>query len=648
MEHDKCWLEKKGINTRGIKTYYLSLSIDSGEPIQGVIEEELAYFFDGVSRVFEREEASLIIELNRYNKEIADTDGFCICTEDEKLYIRAHTVEGLLYGVFDFILMNNAGKIVDKIEKPAYEIRMINHWDNLDGTVERGYAGRSIFFEADEFIKDKAQIKTYIRLLASTGINTVCINNVNVHYKETFFTRGALLEEVGAFARLCDGYAIQVYLCVNFAAPVTMGELETADPLDARVIEWWEKEVEGIYDEIPNFGGFVVKADSEGREGPFTYGRTHTDGANMLARVLKPHEGLVFWRCFVYNCQQDWRDRKTDRAKAAYEHFMPLDGEFDENVILQIKHGPMDFQVREPVSPLFGALQQTKMAMEFQIAHEYTGQAQHIFYLPTMWEEILQFDTYTREVGSRVNQVIDVITAVVNVGRDYHLTGHKFSQANLYAYGKLTWNPKASAENLAKAWVDYSFDISDDAKAIIVQMLLSSARTYENYTAPLGLGWMVENLQHYMVDVNAAEYREYGTYHFSDRNGLGVDRTIKTGSGYARQYADQNFEKYNNLATCPDELLLFFHHVPYDYVLHSGKTVIAHIYDTHFEGVEQVKVYQKQWEALKSEVDERTYHNVKERLSEQLRSATDWRDHINTYYYRFSGVEDEKGRLIYR
>jgi alpha-glucuronidase len=432
--------------------------------------------------------------------------------------------------------------------------------------------------------------------------------------------------------------------------------LETADPLDEKVREFWKKTADLIYEHIPYFGGFVVKADSENRPGPFTYNRTHADGANMLAEALKPHGGLVFWRCFVYNNHQDWRDRKTDRARAAYDHFEPMDGEFAENVVLQIKNGPMDFQVREAVSPLFGALKNTNQALEFQIAQEYTGQQKHICYLVPLWKEVLEFDTYATGEGSTVQEVLteyptnptsNGIVAVVNTGMDKNWTGHKLAQANLFGYGRLIWDATLSPEEIVEEWISATYQLSNEGKETLKEILLSSWETYEKYTSPLGLGWMVQPGHHYGPSPEGYEYDMWGTYHYTNRNGTGVDRTLATGTGYARQYYDQNFEKYENIETCPEELLLFFHHVSYDYKLKNGKTLIQHIYDTHFEGYEKVVEYQEKWEKLKSEVDEESYQNVKERLEEQLRSAREWRDQINTYYYRHSGVEDEKGRTIY-
>src|SRR5690606_20931534 len=336
----------------------------------------------------------------------------------------------------------------------------------------------------------------------------------------------------------------------------------------------------------PDFGGFVVKADSENRPGPFTYGRDHADGANMLATALQPYGGLVLWRCFVYDCHQDWRDRSTDRARAAYDHFKPLDGRFMDNVILQIKNGPMDFQVREPVSPLFGAMPNTNAVMEFQITQEYTGQQRHVCYLIPQWKEVLDFDTKVKGDGSTVKEIAagnihpykySGIAAVTNIGDDDNWTGHHLAQANLYGYGRLLWNPELSSEEIAAEWAQLTFSSSTDVQQLLIDFLMESWSIYEKYTSPLGVGWMVTPHYHYGPDIDGYEYSKWGTYHFADNKGIGVNRTVASGTGYTSQYEPEHAARYESLDTCPDELLLFFHHVPYTHVLHSGKTVIQHI-----------------------------------------------------------------------
>lgn len=582
-------------------------------------------------------------------------------TKDEQSYlaIAGASEQAVLYGVFHLLRLMAQGESIDAIslsEQPKYNLRMINHWDNMDGSIERGYAGRSIFFNKNELLADSPRIVDYARLMASIGINGMTINNVNVHRPETFLITEKLLPQVAKFAAVFRSYGIKLFLCVNYAATIELGEVETADPLDARVKEWWKQKAKEVYAAIPDFGGFVVKADSENRPGPFTYGRDHADGANMLGEALKPFGGLVFWRCFVYNCHQDWRDRSTDRARAAYDHFKPLDGRFLDNVILQIKNGPMDFQVREPVSPLFGAMPNTNAVMEFQITQEYTGQQRHVCYLIPQWKEVLEFDTKVKGEGSTVKEIAagnihpythSGITAVTNIGDDANWTGHHLAQSNLYGYGRLLWNPDLSSEDIAAEWARLTFSESALVQQMLVDFLMESWSIYESYTSPLGVGWMVTPHYHYGPDIDGYEYSKWGTYHFADHKGIGVNRTVASGTGYTSQYQPDIAAVYENLETCPDELLLFFHHVPYTHVLHSGKTVIQHIYDTHFQGVERVEYWISRWQQLEGEVDAERYNHILGRLQHQLENSKDWRDIINTYFYRKSGIADEQGRTIY-
>ncbi len=522
-----------------------------------------------------------------------------------RIYIAGKNSTNTLYGVFHFLRLLQMKEDIHHlsiVEHSNNSLRMINHWDNMDGSVERGYAGRSIFFHNGRFLNNSNRVKDYARLLSSVGINAISINNVNVHQTETKLITDEFLPELSEVASIFRTYGVKTFLSINYASPIEIGGLPTADPLDSKVKQWWSNITHRIYQFIPDFGGFIVKADSEFRPGPFTYGRSHADGANMLAEALEPFGGIVIWRCFVYNCQQDWRDRKTDRAKAVYDHFKPLDGQFHDNVILQIKNGPMDFQVREPVSPLFGAMPRTNQMMEVQITQEYTGQQKHLCYLVPQWKEVLEFDTYAKGKGSEVKKVINGslfnyrysgMAGVSNIGDEPNWTGHTLAQANLYGFGRLAWNPSLSADEITKEWIIQTFGDDPQVIQLISDMLLSSWRIYENYTSPLGIGWMVNPGHHYGPNVDGYEYSHWGTYHYADRYGIGVDRTTLSGTGYASQYFPENATIYESLEDCPDELLLFFHHVPYSHRLKSGKTVIQHIYDTHFEGVEQAKQLKK-------------------------------------------------------
>lgn len=587
-------------------------------------------------------------------------DGYTIYAEESgPIRIVAASDNGVLYGIYHLLRLLQTGQSIEKVlirESSVNGLRMLDHWDNMDGTIERGYAGNSIFFEDNRFVADMTRISDYARLLASVGINAVAINNVNVHREETKLITEQFLPDVAKVAELFGAYGIRLYLSVNYASTIEIGRLDTADPLHPDVAAWWSAKAEEIYRFVPTFGGFVVKADSEFRPGPFTYGRNHADGANMLADALAPFGGNVIWRCFVYNCLQDWRDRSTDRARAAYDHFKPLDGQFRDNVLLQIKNGPMDFQVREPVSPLFGGLAETNQLLELQITQEYTGQQRHLCYLVPQWKEVLEFDTFARGEGSTVasaasgalfGRKLGGIAAVSNVGNDDCWTGHPLAGANLYGFARLAWNPSLGADEIAAEWTAMTFENDPELNRTITEMLLDSLSIYESYTAPLGVGWMVNPNHHYGPNVDGYEYSKWGTYHFADCKGIGVDRTVRSGTGYSGQYTTRQFEKYESLEQCPDELLLFFHHVPYTHILHSGKTVIQHIYDTRFEGAERAALLVTRWESIKADVNEEIYKLVWERLGEQAEHAKEWRDMLNTYFYRKSDIADSHGRTIY-
>jgi alpha-glucuronidase len=582
----------------------------------------------------------------------AGEQGYVLSRANEVTTVLAETPAGLLYGFFHVVRLGEdafAGDFPASLHRPVHTRRMLDHWDNVDrhavmGQVERGYSGDSIFWQDGVPLRDATRVRAYARLIAATGINAVAVNNVNVHATEAHLLTDRLAEVVW-LADSYRPYGIRVHLSVSFNAPISVGGLATADPLDPTVAAWWASVTASVYAAIPDFGGYVVKADSEGQPGPFGYGRSHADGANVLAEALAPYGGVVHWRAFVYNHRQDWRDRSTDRARAAYDHFAPLDGEFRDNVILQVKYGPIDFQTREPVSPVIAAMTRTRVATELQVTQEYTGQQKHVCYLGPQWSEILAFPLASAPVSALST---GGLVAVSNVGDDEYWTGHPLAQANLYAFGRLAWDPSLPPSLILDEWISLTFPGAPDAlRAVLHAMMDESWRTYELYTAPLGIGFMVRPHYHYGPDVDGYEYTPWGTYHFADRDGIGVDRTQATGTGFTGQYAAPWSSIYESLDTCPDDLLLFFHHVPYGHVLRSGTTVIQHIYDTHFDGVERAAALRPLWEAVAGLVDPQLHARVASRLDEQLRSATEWRDQINTYFYRKSGIPDEQGRTIY-
>ena len=673
MSYTKCWLDYKPLAKDKIRPCYLNpVLLASGEIAQTIAKEYQtamdAMLGETVEISYEvLEEPSVFMQVqkeyefpeekrNGQSKEVLD-QAFAVYEEEESIVITGRTETALLQGVFAFLRMVTLDNIFQKMPYyciPSMPLRMMNHWDDMNGSIERGYSGRSFFYD-DYKILYNDRTEMYARLMASIGINAIVINNVNVHEKETYLITDVYLKQVKQYTDLFARYGIQLFMSVNFAAPMELGDIPVSDPLDPQVIAWWEKAVAHVYEVIPNFGGFLVKADSEGRPGPFTYGRTHADGANMLAKVLKPYGGTVVWRCFVYNCGQDWRDKKTDRARAAYDHFMELDGTFDDNVILQIKNGPMDFQVREPVSPLFGGLKKTNMMLEVQIAQEYTGQQIDLCYLIPMWKEILAFDTYGDGEGTTVEKVVSGhaydqihcgMAGVINTGDDENWTGNDLAAANLYGFGRLAMDTTLTAEEIAEEWSRLSLADDKEVTDVVVPMLCGSWATYEKYNAPLGIGWMVTPHYHYGPDVDGYEYDRWGTYHRADLHGIGVDRTME-GTGYVSQYNEPWRSIYADTEKCPEELLLFFHHIPYTYMLKTGKTLIQHIYDTHFEGVEEVEAMQKAWQGLKGKVEDRAFDCVAERFERQLVNAKEWRDRVNTYFYRKCGIGDEKNRKIY-
>ncbi len=391
----------------------------------------------------------------------------------------------------------------------------------------------------------------------------------------------------------------------------------------------------------------MIKADSEFRDGPSAFGRTQADGANTIAAALKPYNGVVFWRCFIYNCRQDWRDHSIDRPKAAYDTFLPLDGKFDDNVILQIKFGPVDFQVREPVSPLFSGLNTTKEAIEYQITQEYTGHQIDMYASIMQWAEVNATPAHNgRTISEMYGDEILAAAAVPNIGDDENWTGHFMAQCNLYAFGRMAWEPNISPVEVINEWVWLTFEADNSAKSIIQNMLKTSREIYENYTSPFGIGFMVTPHTHYGPNIEGYEYAKWGTYHRASHEGIGIDRT-SSGTKYTEQYPPEQRAIFENIETCPEDVLLFFHRVKYDYVMKNGKSLLQNIYDKHFEGYEGAKNLLTSWESLKDRLPEEVYNSVRERLILQEDNAHEWCDQINTYFYRFTGIGDEKGRVIY-
>lgn len=576
-------------------------------------------------------------------RQVTDNISFCVEQAMGEAYAVRKTGDGytvtggetgVLYGAYALIRALKAdAPLPQGVQTPYYPLRMLDCWDNMDGNIERGYAGRSLWFEGGAFSYDPARIRQLGRMLASVGINVLCLNNVNVHQPAQQLI-GTLLPELASFAALLRPFGVRLMISIDFSMPLQCG-LDTADPLDSRVAAWWAERARAVWAAIPDLAGFLVKADSEHRPGPNAYGCSHAEGANMLARAIAPFGGRLVWRAFVYNCMQDWRDTATDRPCAAYDLYKPLDGQFDENVILQVKNGPYDFQVREPVSPLFYGMERTCLAVEFQLAQEYTGQQVDIYAMPPLWREVMD------QMGKEKAQAI---AAVSNLGRDDCWTGHPFAALNLFAYGLYGWDPDSDPEAVIRQWARLTYALPAAQEEALVSLLMNSRSVYEKYTAPLGLCWMVRPDRHYGPSPYGYEFDAWGTYNRADRNAVGIDRTEK-GTGYVCQYPKELETIFRDPARCPENLLLFFHRLPYDFLMRDGRTLIQRIYDDHFDGAEAAEAMQQALQTLSlPEADRR---EAEQRMALQVRNAREWRDVTNTFFHRFSGVPDARGRRIY-
>jgi alpha-glucuronidase len=583
------------------------------------------------------------VELRTENKEKNLKDGYRIVSTPEKIVISAHQEIGLLYGVYHILRLQQTKADLNHLnttEKPSYDVRILDHWDNLDGSIERGYAGKSLWKWEDLPGRISPRYEEYARANASVGINSVVLNNVNASPN---MLREDYLKKVKVLADIFRPYGIKVYLSVNFSSPKVLGGLQNSDPLNKDVQKWWKDKSAEIYRLIPDFGGFLVKANSEGQPGPQDYGRTHADGANMLADALKPHKGIVMWRAFVYSPSKD------DRAKQAYLEFVPLDGKFRNNVIIQIKNGPVDFQPREAFNPLFGALRKTSEMVEFQITQEYLGFSNHLVFLAPLFKETLESDTYADGQGSTIAKITDgtlrpakitAISAVANIGEDTNWTGHHFAQANWYAFGRLSWNHQLSSEQIAEEWIKMTFTDDQNFVNPVKEIMLSSRETAVDYMMPLGLHHIFAGGHHYGPEP-WGDYKggrpDWSPvyYHQADAQGLGFNRT-KTGSNAVSQYFPPLNERYGNLATCPENLILWFHHVPWDYTMKDGKTLWDELCYTYDSGVKKVRDYQKTWDRMEPYIDEKRFADVQSKLRIQSRDAVWWKDACLLYFQTFS------------
>ena len=613
----RLWLRQTPVNQASVCCLVTS-------PTLTVAREELAALWKGG-------EVDLQLCADETHRRLGK-EGYTIRTSEGKTVLEAATEQGLLYATYHLLRLQAEGADCTRLdiqEKPAFDIRVLNHWDNLDGTIERGYAGRSLWKWEDLTDSVSARYREYARANASVGINGTVLNNVNASPE---ILSADYLQKVRKLADVFRPYGIKVYLSVNFASPMKLGGLSTADPLDEEVARWWKEKVQEIYGLIPDFGGFLVKANSEGQPGPCDYGRTHAEGANMLAEALKPYGGIVMWRAFVYSPSD------ADRAKQAFLEFQPLDGRFRDNVMVQVKNGPIDFQPREPYSPLFGAMPHTPLMVEFQITQEYLGHSNHLAYLATMWNEFYRYVQPSSLKG---------VAGVVNVGDNVNWCGHDFAQANWYAYGRLAWNPDLSAEEIAREWLAQTFTTDRRFVEPMTQVMMESREAVVDYMMPLGLHHIFAWGHHYgpepWCEVPGARADWLPSYyHQADKEGLGFDRS-RTGSDAVSQYPDSLARVFDSLEQCPEEYLLWFHHVNWNQKLRSGRSLWDELCYKYQKGVDEVRAFQRIWKDMQPYVDAERYQAVVERLDIQARDAVWWKDACLEYFRTFSKKKYPEG-----
>jgi alpha-glucuronidase len=627
-------------NTDGHNLWFNSLgeeqTLSSTKTTMAILQNELNNHWEGKQVVN--------VKLLAQRNEELGNEGYVIDYNADSVVIFANTQVAALYGTYDLIRMQESGqlgkKAFSKTELPAFHNRILNHWDNPNGTIERGYAGKSLWKWNELPDKVSPVYEEYARANASIGINGTVLNNVNADPK---MLTAEYLQKVKVLADIFRPYGLKVYLSLNFASPKHLGNLKTSDPLDKDVIKWWNDKVKEIYSIIPDFGGFLVKANSEGQSGPQDYGRTHADGANMIADAVAPYGGIVMWRAFVYDAQS------PDRAKQACEEFVPLDGQFRDNVIIQIKNGPVDFQPREPFSPLFGQLENTNVMAEFQITQEYLGFSNHLVYLHPMWKECLDSDTYQKGEGSTVAEItkgvthsrpINAIAGVTNIGDSIDWCGHHFAQSNWYAYGRMAWNPELSSEQIADEWIKQTFSSEKKFIEPVKNMMLMSRETNVKYEMPLGLHHIFSGQGHYGPGPwEGASRPDWSPlyYHKAAKDGIGFDRTMN-GSAAVEQYHEPLKSLYNNVETCPENLILWFHHLPWDYKMKSGRTLWDELCYTYQEGIDEAASFIKVWESVEKYVDSQRYENIHRKIVRQAKDAIWWRDACMLYFQTFSGM----------
>ncbi len=669
----RLWLVYDKIEDEAVRQRYMNLIqgwlvIDNSATAE-VVKSELRLALDGLfgTRIpqLKHEENNFLVagttttlvdqypEIRKHTKNLS-AEGYALCTVRRKgksiTVVAGGSPTGMLYGTFHLLRLLQMHKPIDDLEiimNPRTKVRILNHWDNLDGTVERGYAGFSIWdwHKLPDYIDPR--YLDYARANASIGINGTVLTNVNAN---ALVLTPHYLEKVKALAEIFRPYGIKVYLTARFSAPIEIGGLKTADPLDEEVRTWWKNKVDEIYRLIPDFGGFTVKANSEGQPGPQNYGRSHADGANMLAEALAPHHGIVMWRAFVYD-----NNVPVDRTKQAYDEFKPLDGSFLDNVMIQVKNGPLDFQPREPFHPLFGAMPKTPLMMEFQITQEYLGQATHLVYLAPMYEECLDADTYSKGKGSTVGKVVDGsvdghsltgMAGVANIGTDRNWCGHPIAQSNWYAFGRLAWDPTLGSAEIAEEWIRMTFGNDDAVVETLKSIMMASHEITVQYMTPLGLHHIMGYGHHYGPGpwVREKPRQDWTSvyYHKADEGGIGFNRS-STGTNALEQYAPEVRKLYNSPETCPDEYLLWFHHLPWDHKMRSGRILWDELAFTYHRGADSVRWMLRQWDTLREKIDPTQFRHVQQFLTIQEKEARWWRDACLAYFQQFSKRPIPKG-----
>ncbi|KAJ5893102.1 hypothetical protein N7504_009793 [Penicillium tannophilum] len=584
-------------------------------------------------------------------------DGFWLNTKarNDCIHILGQNDRGALYGAFEYLMRLAQGNFAPVAEayNPSAPIRWVNQWDNLDGSIERGYAGPSIFFRDGEVVQDMTRIAQFARLLSSIRLNAVVVNNVNANPKLFNETN---LNGLRRIADTMRPWGVRIGISLYFDSPREFGGLPTSDPLDPAVNDWWKDITAKVYEKVPDMIGYTIKANSEGQPGPLTYNRTLADGANMFARALKPYgDAVVMYRAFVYNHHLEESEWKNDRANAAVEYFKHLDEDFEDNVIVQIKWGPIDFQVREPPSPLLANLRKTKAVIEFQVAQEYLGQQSHFVYMAPLWKEILDFDmridgkqSPIRDIvsGERLGWSRSGYTTVLNIGSDDTWIGHHLSLSNLYAYGRMTWDPCSDPTSIIQDWTRLTFSLDQTVVDTVTKISMDSWPTYENYSGNLGIQTLCDIIYtHYGPSPGSQDGNGWGQWTRANNHSIGMDRTVATGSGNTAQYPTEVAAVFENIETTPDDLLLWFHHVPYTHRLKSGKTVIQHFYDAHYEGAEHAQTFPVEWAKLKGLIDDDRFEHVAFKLKYQAGHAIVWRDSVNYFYFNKCQIPDEKNRV---